>query len=233
LVTSIDSRHIYRHFCMMARTLELVGERWALLIVRDLLFGPRRFTDLVRSLAEITPTRLTHRLRQLEAAGIVAREPPTAGREVWYRLTEAGYGLEPVVDALTLWGIEHVREQPRSDELTHSVPAMIGTKVWLGRYARRPNGRVVWGWRFPGEEPYSLRCDDGAWTLSRGEAEPPSVTVETTPERWARFLVTPRGSRRLARDIRLLGEPAAIAEFADAFYAAPPRRVALARRNDA
>jgi DNA-binding HxlR family transcriptional regulator len=219
----MDSRRIYRHFCMMARTLELVGERWALLIVRDLLLGPRRFTDLARSLAEITPTRLTDRLRHLEAAGIIAREPPTAGREVWYRLTEAGRDLGPVVDALTLWGIEHALERPHSDELAHPVPVMIGTKVWLGRYARRPAQRVVWSWRFPRDEPYTLRFSDGVWMLSHGDADSPSVIVETTPQRWARFLTTPRGSRRLTRDIRLRGEPAAIAEFAEAFYATLPR----------
>jgi DNA-binding HxlR family transcriptional regulator len=218
----MDSRRIYRHFCMMARTLELVGERWALLIVRDLLLGPRRFTDLARSLAEITPTRLTIRLRQLEAAGIIAREPPSAGREVWYRLTEAGGDLGPVVDALTLWGIEHAHEQPRPDEPAHPVAVMTGTKVWLGRYAGRPKHRVVWIWRFSPDEPYTLRFGDGVWVLSRGEAESASVTVETTPERWARFLTSPKGSRRLTRDIRLLGEPAAIADFAKAFSAAPP-----------
>jgi DNA-binding HxlR family transcriptional regulator len=219
----MDSARIYRHFCMMARALEVVGERWALLIVRDLLLGPRRFTDLARSLAEITPTRLTNRLRQLEAAGIVVREPPTAGREVWYRLTETGSDLGPVVDALTLWGIEHAREQPRSGELAHPVPVMIGTKVFLGRFASPRNHPNVWTWRFPADERYTLRFSDGVWMLSRGETESASVTVETTPERWARFLTTPRASRRLTRDIRLLGEPAAIAEFAEAFYVALPR----------
>src|SRR5262249_46786897 len=76
---SMDSGRIYRHFCMMARALEVVGEHWSLLIVRDLLLGPQRFTDLARSLQEITPTRLTNRLRQLEAAGVVTREPQTSG----------------------------------------------------------------------------------------------------------------------------------------------------------
>jgi DNA-binding transcriptional ArsR family regulator len=70
----MDPDRIYRHSCMMARALEAVGERWSLLIVRDLLLGPRRFTDLARSLSEITPTRLTGRLRQLEAAGLVERD---------------------------------------------------------------------------------------------------------------------------------------------------------------
>jgi DNA-binding HxlR family transcriptional regulator len=68
---SKDAERIYRHFCMTARALEVIGDRWSLLIVRDLLLGPRRFTDLVRVLNPITPTRLTDRLRRLEAAEVV------------------------------------------------------------------------------------------------------------------------------------------------------------------
>jgi DNA-binding HxlR family transcriptional regulator len=202
---------------MMARALEVVGERWSLLIVRDLLFGPRRFTDLSRSLAAITPTRLSNRLRQLETAGIVVREPTVQGREVWYRLTEAGMDLAPAVDALTLWGVEHALEPPRSDEPAPVVPVMLGTKVWLGRNAGDLGHRAVWVWRFPADESYTLRFDDHVWELSRGEVDSAEVTVETTPERWARFLTTRRGSRRVTRDIRLLGEPASIAEFTEAF----------------
>ena len=129
----MEPRRFYRQFCMTARTLEVVGERWSLLIVRDLLLGPRRFTDLQRGLAEITPTRLTDRLRQLQAAGVVTRERRPAGREVWYELTSAGRDLEPIVDALTLWGIEHAFEVPRPDEPVCAAPVMIGTKVLLCR----------------------------------------------------------------------------------------------------
>jgi DNA-binding HxlR family transcriptional regulator len=74
--------HVYRHFCMTARALEAIGERWTLLIVRDLLVGPRRFSDLERGLSDITPTRLTDRLKLLESAGIVARDSSLGGREV-------------------------------------------------------------------------------------------------------------------------------------------------------
>src|SRR5262249_3831350 len=129
LTRNMESGRIYRHFCMMARALEVVGERWSLLIVRDLLLGPQRFTDLARSLPEMPPPRRTNRLRQLEAAGVVTRELPSSGREVWYRLTEAGLELAPVVDALTLWGIEHAFAPPQAGEPVPPVPLMIGTKV--------------------------------------------------------------------------------------------------------
>lgn len=219
----MTSRRIYRHFCMMARTLELVGERWSLLIVRELLLGPRRFTDLSRSLGEITPTRLTSRLRQLESAGIVAREPPSAGREVWYRLTDAGLDLGPVVEALTQWGIEHALEPPRPDESVHAAPVMIGTKVWLQRFARSPSRSLIWRWRFADDEPHTLRFDQGRWTLARGDTDAADVTVDAALEAWARFLAGPSVTRRLpAADIRLEGRPAAIEEFAETF--APRRR---------
>ena len=214
----MESDRAYRHFCMMARALEVVGERWSLLIVRDLLLGPRRFTDLVRSLSEITPTRLTQRLRRLETAGVVVREPPVTGREVWYRLSQSGLDLGPVVEELTLWGIEHAREQPRAEEAVHPVPVMIGSKVWLDARGAPPAQPVVWVWRFAGDEAYTLRRDDGDWALSRVEAEPASVIVEATPEAWARLLTASPGARKLRRnEIRLVGQPAAIADFAMAF----------------
>src|SRR5437868_13068625 len=93
----------YQHFCPAARALETIGEKWSLLIVRDLLGGPRRFSDLRRSLATITPKGLSARLRALEADGIVTRED-VGEREVWYRLTPKVQALVSVFDALLVWG---------------------------------------------------------------------------------------------------------------------------------
>jgi DNA-binding HxlR family transcriptional regulator len=214
----MESRRLYRHFCLMARALEVVGERWSLLIVRDLLLGPQRFTDLARSLAEITPTRLTERLRQLEAAGIVMREPPPAGREVWYRLSDAGRALGPVVDALTLWGIEYAREAPQAGEAIHPEPVMIGTKVWLNRRQVRPAEPAIWVWRFLGDEDYTLRLDRADWQLARGGEKAANVLVETTLDAWARVLTAPLETRRLPTDeIQLTGEPSATDEFVKIF----------------
>ena len=79
-----------QHFCPVAQTLERVGDRWSWLIVRDLMRGQERFTDLQRCLAGITPKRLTVNLRTLESEGIVEREREPGRREVWYRLTAKG-----------------------------------------------------------------------------------------------------------------------------------------------
>jgi DNA-binding HxlR family transcriptional regulator len=213
------SGRIYPHFCMMARALEEVGERWSLLIVRDLLLGPRRFTDLTQSLGGITPTRLTNRLRSLEAAGIVVREPAESGREVWYALTEAGQDLAPVLDELALWGIQHALEPPRRGEPVHPEHVMQATRVWLERYGKPPSGAVTWAWRFPEEYAYTLRFERGRWILARGQAESPAVTVVATPEGWARFL-TERKARCLPADhVELVARPAAAKAFARAYGA--------------
>src|SRR5215470_17114847 len=99
-----------QHFCPIAQALERIGDRWSFLIVRDLMRGPLRFTDLERFLAGITPKRLTANLRALESEGIVEREQ--GRREVWYRLTAKGQGLAPVIDALRIWNMECNLREP-------------------------------------------------------------------------------------------------------------------------
>jgi DNA-binding HxlR family transcriptional regulator len=215
----MNSRRIYRHFCMMARALEIVGERWTLLIVRDLLLGPRRFTDLVNSLDDITPTRLTARLRQLEAMGLVTREPPTSGREVWYRLTGAGQALQPAIEALIFWGQEFAFERPVSGEGAHAVSSMIGTKVWLNGQPKPRAKSLLWVWRLEGEGAYSMRFKGGSWELTEGETGPADVIVDTSASHWAHFFTSPQGRKLPSPDLKLTGKRAAIATFTRIFKA--------------
>lgn len=95
----------YRDLCGIARALDVVGERWALLVVRELMFGPKRFADLHRGLPGMSQNVLTQRLRELEESGVLARRralPPTTG--LVYELTDHGRALEPVLLALGRWG---------------------------------------------------------------------------------------------------------------------------------
>ncbi|MGJ9411355.1 winged helix-turn-helix transcriptional regulator [Aeromicrobium sp. CF4.19] len=108
----------YGQFCGLARGLEVVGERWSLLIVRDLLTGPLRFGDLRDGLPGVPTNILTSRLRHLESEGVVTRRVlPSAGRSVvQYELTEHGAGLEDTVRALGRWGASTMSE-PRAGEV--------------------------------------------------------------------------------------------------------------------
>src|SRR2546421_11762515 len=107
----LRSKRRYHHFCPAARALETIGEKWSLLIVRDLLAGPRRFSDLRRSLTAITPKWLSARLRTLEADGIVTRDVP-GEREGRYRVTPKGEAPEPGFDALLVWGMAYALGSP-------------------------------------------------------------------------------------------------------------------------
>src|SRR3712207_5891120 len=101
------SKRSYNQYCAVARSLDIVGERWTLLVVRELLTGPKRFKDLLEGLPGIGTNLLTARLKDLEGYGVVHRVtlPPPAASKV-YELTELGRLLEPVIAALGRWGLE-------------------------------------------------------------------------------------------------------------------------------
>jgi DNA-binding HxlR family transcriptional regulator len=208
----------YQHFCPAARALETIGEKWSLLIVRDLLGGPRRFSDLRRSLATITPKWLSARLRALEGDGIVTRE--VAGeREVWYRLTPKGQALESVFDALLVWGMEHALGPPRRGEAIHPGRAMDAIVRYLAH--RRPRGtrRTTWVFRFGEDRSYTIRFDGTRWTRQRGEAAA-DVIVQTSPDEWVKFLSADlEGRRRWLGKRRAKGARQRLDELATAFGA--------------
>ncbi|MBT3601755.1 MAG: transcriptional regulator [Candidatus Latescibacteria bacterium] len=110
----------YGQFCSLARALDVVGERWTLLVIRDLLGGPKRYKDLVQSLSGIGTNLLANRLKELEAAGLVKHTtlPPPASVKA-YDLTKRGRALEPAVVALADWGLS-LLDAPREDD--HWLP---------------------------------------------------------------------------------------------------------------
>ena len=206
----------YQHFCPAARALETIGERWSLLIVRDLLAGPRRFSDLRRSLAAITPKWLSARLRALESDGIVIREVASE-REVWYRLTPRGQALEPVFDALLVWGMDHALGPPRRGEAIHPGRAMDATVRYLAQRRTHGTRRMAWVFRFGDDRSYTIRFDGTRWMRQRGEVAA-DVVVETTPEEWVKFLSTDvEGRRRWLRNRRATGTRQRLDELATAF----------------
>ncbi len=115
------SRRQYQQFCPLAKALDLLGERWTLLIVRELLTGPKRYTDLRQGLSGMATDLLAARLRELQQAGVIGRRevPPPTPATV-YELTERGYALQPTIRELSRWGRPLLRE-PADDQLPYSA----------------------------------------------------------------------------------------------------------------
>ncbi len=165
----------YYQYCTVARALDVVGERWTLLLVRELLTGPKRFKDLLGGLPGIGTNLLTGRLKALEEHGILRRAtlPPPAGSGV-YELTETGRSLEPVILALSRWGAG-LLDAPREGEdlragwAAVAVRSAVGTGVRAGTYEFRIDG-----------EAFHLRVgggeEEGA-KLRQGPAQDPDLVV--------------------------------------------------------
>jgi DNA-binding HxlR family transcriptional regulator/putative sterol carrier protein len=170
----------YGDGCAIARALDVVGERWALLVVRELLLGPKRFTDLRRGLPNASPNVLSERLRELERAGVVVRRKlaPPAGSRV-YELTEWGLELEPLVLSLGRWGA-------RSPAPPGDAPVRSGDSVMLslrGLFdARAADGlRARYELRM-GEDRFRIEATDGALEVARGGADDADATLVGDPD---------------------------------------------------
>jgi DNA-binding HxlR family transcriptional regulator len=119
----VPAQRGYRQACGIARGLDIVGERWSLLVVRELLLGPKRFTDLQQALPTASPNALSDRLRELTEAGVVNRRhlpPPGAARV--YELTAWGRGLQPIVVALGTWALA---APPTAEQMFVSVDSVM------------------------------------------------------------------------------------------------------------
>ena len=169
----------YGDGCSIARALDLVGERWALLLVRELLLGPKRYTDLRRGLPNSSPNVLYERLRELERAGIVRRRklPPPAGSRV-YELTDWGRELEEIVMSLGHWAA-------RSPTPPSNAPIGVDSIV-LALRARFDSGaahglRAGYELRL-GEDRFRIEVADDEIEVARGGADQADATIDTDPD---------------------------------------------------
>jgi DNA-binding HxlR family transcriptional regulator len=162
--------------CGLARALDVVGERWSLLVLRELLFGPKRFTDLRAGMPGASPNVLAQRLRELEQAGIVRRRKlaPPAGTAV-YELTERGRELEPAVTQLARWG----SSTPPMRDVELSVDAlMLALKTTFDPTQAR-GLRATIALRL-GEERFRLHVAGGRIDVARGEPEHADAAIDTS-----------------------------------------------------
>ncbi len=204
----------YGYYCPVAHALGVVGDRWSLLIVRELLRKPLRFTDLLDYLIDITPKWLMLRLRKLEEAGVVERGKRQDRREVWYKLTPAGYDLRSIVEALWTWGLRYAMRPPVSGEVVRPEMAMGTLTASLNQRGRKIPQPVTWLFQFTPGGSYRLSFDGNNWSAKAGEKENPEIIVTTSPESWATFLTVERSERsRLAKTLQLAGTPERVKEF--------------------
>jgi DNA-binding HxlR family transcriptional regulator len=163
----------YDDACGTAFALELVGERWSLLIVRELIFGGRRFTDLRAGLPGISAKVLTERLDGLEQAGIVQRRqlPPPAATQI-YELTPWGYAAEEPIKTLGYWAASSPGHDPTLPLSPASFMLSLRTMVDVGR----AGGLAVTGAVHIGQERFFVAVKDGTFRAERGEITAPGFT---------------------------------------------------------
>jgi DNA-binding HxlR family transcriptional regulator/putative sterol carrier protein len=177
------AEHRYRQYCGLARALDVAGDRWTLLIVRELTPGPRRFTDLVDGLPGISRKLLTERLRELERDGIVARHelPPPAARQL-YELTDDGRDLAQAIGPLIAWGGRRLGSREPTDSF-QARWAAVGMAAFADRDAAKGVSETYQ--YLVGRSVFHFTVDDGSIQLCDGWANDPAVTLTTDEQTWA------------------------------------------------
>jgi DNA-binding HxlR family transcriptional regulator len=166
----------YNQYCAVARGLDIIGERWTLLIIRDLLVGPKRYKDLLDGLSGIGTNLLAARLRELEKEGIVRRTvlPPPAASTV-YELTETGQALEPAIGAIGRWGARFLGS-PRETDMFPIDGYMVAMRISFKAgeaagidqtYELRVGGRI-----------FEIRVAHGECTITQGQARDPDAVLK-------------------------------------------------------
>jgi DNA-binding HxlR family transcriptional regulator len=210
------TRRTYGDGCGVARALDIVGERWALLVVRELLLGPKRFTDLRDGLPQVGPDVLSQRLRQLEQAGVVRRRrlAPPAGSRV-YELTERGNDLEPVVLSLGRWG--SLAPFPPGEAQIGVDATIIALKTLFDPLAA-DGLRASYELRL-GEHRFHAKVADGRLALARGDTDRPDATIQTEAATLATLLWHGRRLSEALRsgDVEIEGSRPALTRFLDLF----------------
>lgn len=172
LALSTMAKRSYRQNCALARAADVIGERWTLLLVRDLLIGPRRFRDLVRSLKGIGTNLLTSRLRELQAAGLIERRGQQG-----YALTSSGAALEPAVLALVRWGLAYGPPNHPGDYHEDEWDLVALKALFQPQRAGDLDLRVqfdsaeVEGW---------MRIDSGSVSIGAGRLDSPDLVIGGT-----------------------------------------------------
>jgi DNA-binding HxlR family transcriptional regulator len=205
------TRRSYRQLCGLAAALDVVGERWTMLIVRDLSLGPRRYGELLEGLPGIGEGLLAQRLRHLEAEDLVRRTFNSDVGAVVYELTDGGEELWAAMVPLAAWGLKRVDplddEDVRADWLAVALQARYDQAASVGMHERYEM-RID-------DEPYVVTADDGRVTVERGEAPDAAVRITLDLDTVMQIgigTLTITEAREAGRT-KLEGEPAALERY--------------------
>ncbi|NRQ30238.1 transcriptional regulator [Nonomuraea sp. NN258] len=208
----------YGQFCGLARAMEMIGERWSVLIIRNLLIGAQRFTDLHRGLPAIPTNVLSARLKQLEEAGLATRRAlPHPERAVVYELTDFGRDLEPALIALGRWGARTLAE-PRPGEVVTAESIAMSFRTTF-----QPEAAVgvTAGYELRmGDFTFRLQITDGALAVGIGPHPSPDLVIERLTGFPIRELITGgKTPDEVLRDgsVRTEGDPALLGRFVEMF----------------
>lgn len=217
----MDKKRNYDEGCAAAHALDLVGERWALLVVRELLLGPKRFTDLRDGLPHVSPNVLAQRLRDLEAIGVVYRQklPPPAASKV-YALSAWGRGLEPVIVQLGRWGA-------RSPAMPFASPTSVTSLILALRTMFDPEAAANFEGVLElvlGEETFQAHVHESELTITRGLTERPDATVTGTTDTFKglAFADLPLAAASQTGDVTVSGNEGLAQGFFDLFKLPEP-----------
>lgn len=214
----------YGDGCAIAQALDVVGERWALLVVRELLLGPKRYTDLRRGLPKAGPTVVSQRLAELEAAGVIRRRtlaPPSGARV--YELTEWGRELEATVLSLGRWAA-------RSPTPHRDAPIASGDSVILAMHDRFDAGaahdvHAKYELRL-GVDRFRVEIAGDKIEVARGEAQNADATIDTDPDTLSAVLWSGRtlADAQRSKELTITGDKAAVARFVRLFPIPAPTK---------
>jgi DNA-binding HxlR family transcriptional regulator len=214
------SKRRYDDACGTAHALDLIGERWALLVMRELMLGPKRFGDLRSDLPGISANVLTQRLEGLESAGLLVRRrlPPPASAQV-YELTPWGYEAEPIVQSLGRWAARSPAHDPTLPISATSI--MLSFRTMFDP-ARAGDFRARIGFRL-GAESFLAKVEDGRFESGRAEAERADAVFTGTPTGLAAFVYGRQPIEALedAGMLKLEGDQNVAARFATLFPLPP------------
>jgi DNA-binding HxlR family transcriptional regulator len=219
------SKRVYGQYCGFSRALEVVGERWAMLIVRDLLVGPKRFTDLHRGLSGIPTNVLTARLKELEHDGVVRRRLlPRPSGSIIYELTEYGAELEDVVVHLGRWGAKALGDPRRGEIITVDSLIMAMHSTFRPLAARKT--RATYEFRIA-DIVFNLRVDGAKLGVAKGPLPGADLVVETGPAIKSLMSGEMTPDEAIGNgSVNLTGDPALLSRFVEMFRIDPMPKTA-------